>query len=736
MINQYNPLQDCDPACRRSNILRVFLGVLLVALFSTALGASPDFRMKGWATTGNGTTGGAGGRVVTVSTPAEFVHHIGSSERLIVQVKGTIDLRKSFPGYKSNGRYVVASNKSIVGLGDNARIRGAELRLREVSNVIIRNLIIADSPDTAIAISAGSTHVWVDHCEIFNAPDGLIDITTGADFVTVSWNRLHSATRMGLSGRVNNQATDQGATRVTYHHNWFNNLHIRVPYSAWGRAHIFNNYYTNITNYGIGIAAGSRIISEHNYFDGANRAYFVRDRDSGWDQAPGTMSDSGTIYRNISNDDQVIPKIALGWHPKNKYSYSIDKASDVPQIVKRYAGVGVVDPLDGGLADDPNAPEEREWDPTEQAGLIAHYRLDEGEGEIAADQSGFGTPLELTLSGGAEWMDGGGVLLPGGEARLFSDEPAAKLAEQIAVTGEMSVEIWAKALKGEQPESGVHPARIVTYSNGNSDRNFMVGHGGDRYPGPEFSFRIRTTGQEGDANGMPNLTAKGEITDKLSHYVATFEGDTVRMYRDGELKHTVKRDGALTNWNPSYFLVLGNETSGSRGWVGELHEVAIYDVALSEPEIKAHHQEGRRVGTPEEATTFLNWLRASYPEREFSDDDTTELISLRTSKGVQKLYRYALGGDSTSAHKITIEEDPSCGNNYLTVRYNRRTVPTDAKIIVEASDDLKHWQGLEPAEYIAESDDDWEVITVRDTVPVGRESQRFVRIRVELVDPN
>lgn len=307
-----------------------------------------DFRMMGWAAVGGGTTGGSGGEVVTVSTPEEFVDHISRPEPLIVKVKGTIDFRET--SLKSNDRYIVASNKSIIGLGADACIRGAELRLRGVRNVIIRNLTLLDSPDTAIAISTGTERVWIDHCTISGAPDGLIDITTGADLVTVSWCHLRNAERMGLTGRVNDKATDKGAIRVTYHHNWFEDVSIRVPYGAWGKIHVFNNYYTNIENYGIGIAAGSRIVSEANFWEGARRSYLVRDKDVGWGPDPGTMVDQGSIFTRIGRDDQTVPDIPIGWKPGREYAYAKNHALNVPRLVKSGAGAGVIqkDPVPPG----------------------------------------------------------------------------------------------------------------------------------------------------------------------------------------------------------------------------------------------------------------------------------------------------------------------------------------------------------------------------------------------------
>jgi pectate lyase len=77
---------------------------------------------------------------------------------------------------------------------------GGGLRLKKVSNVIIRNLKMSFSPDGQDLISLdGATKVWVDHCDLFSAGitgdkdkyDGLLDITHASDFVTVSWTKFH-----------------------------------------------------------------------------------------------------------------------------------------------------------------------------------------------------------------------------------------------------------------------------------------------------------------------------------------------------------------------------------------------------------------------------------------------------------------------------------------------------------------------------------------------------------------
>jgi pectate lyase len=78
------------------------------------------------------------------------------------------------------------------------------LYVRRVSNVILRNLKIgqvdADNGD-AIGIDE-STNVWVDHCDLSgdlsagkDDLDGLLDITHGAEWVTVSNTYFHDHVR-------------------------------------------------------------------------------------------------------------------------------------------------------------------------------------------------------------------------------------------------------------------------------------------------------------------------------------------------------------------------------------------------------------------------------------------------------------------------------------------------------------------------------------------------------------
>lgn len=347
--------------------LRRLSPLLMLALCATllpaALAQDHDFRLTGWATAGDGVTGGAGGATVTASTAEELVKYIGQAQPLIIQVKGSIDLGQTFPGSNTNARYYVASDKTIVGMGADAEIRRGDLRLSEVRNIIIRNLAFRDAPDDALTITHGTTHVWIDHNDFANAADGLLDITRAADFITVSWNRFANQDKVSLVGASDGATGDRGHLRVTYHHNWFfetNQRHARVRY---GQVHLFNNLYSRI-NVGVGIGIEAQIISENNYFDNASRPFHNYDA-----SGPGYTKSTGDIVNG--GDLIALDESGIKWSPKDHYTYSANAAGDVPELVMSGAGVGVIDPFAEAAppANNPTEPAPpAEPDPTEPDG--------------------------------------------------------------------------------------------------------------------------------------------------------------------------------------------------------------------------------------------------------------------------------------------------------------------------------------------------------------------------------
>ena len=114
------------------------------------------------------------------------------------------------------------------------------------------------------------------------------------------------------------------------------------------------------------------------------------------------------------------------------------------------------------------------------------------------------------------------------------------------------------------------PARIISFSNDSTHRNFTLGQNGNR-----FAVRIRTprTGP----NAMGSEFSFSEIeAGKPTHVIVSYFDRHVYCYINGELVHVSNGiQGDFSNWEP-YPLLFGDEASGGRNWEGKLSRIAIY----------------------------------------------------------------------------------------------------------------------------------------------------------------
>jgi pectate lyase len=313
----------------------------VVANFAQVTG-NLDFGLYGFAATGSGTTGGGNLSPTNVSTLDQLRTLAGQEGAAVIRVNGTIT---------GNEAIRVASNKTIVG-APGARLVGIGFSIGrssafgQISNVIIRNLIMEKplAPIDKILVQYGAHHVWIDHNEFFSDLDngvdfydGQIDITHGADFVTISWNVFHDHFKNSLVGNSENTGDeDSGHLRVTYHHNLFTRVDGRNPSIRFGTGHIYNNHYLNIPDYGIASRQNAQVRVENNYFDNVETP--IRADTSLSDVAGFVSFVSSNVFVNCGPNSITTP-------PGNfvpPYSYPVDPAASVPSIVQQGAGVGKV----------------------------------------------------------------------------------------------------------------------------------------------------------------------------------------------------------------------------------------------------------------------------------------------------------------------------------------------------------------------------------------------------------
>ncbi|NDW09289.1 hypothetical protein [Dysgonomonas sp. 520] len=297
----------------------------------------------------------------------------------------------------------LGSNKTLIGIGANATLSRIGINVQCKSNIIIRNLkitlqnvpisksdenkivgfrngaeVLLGDPD-CIGIQADDDNlpsssrycrnIWIDHCEFYNYNpeddyankdryDGLIDIKNDVQYVTISWCYFHDHSKACLFGKG---GSDQYNRTTTLHHNFFENIKgSRLPLLRFGQHHYFNNYQYGCED-GLQVRVNSHAYVEACYFENCKKPVFGKSSESG----------KATLIDNIFNGCKRLPDgytnidgsspellsssesfTKTDFVPSNHYNYSsvLDKAEDIPAILKAYAGVGKIKE-DSGIDD-------------------------------------------------------------------------------------------------------------------------------------------------------------------------------------------------------------------------------------------------------------------------------------------------------------------------------------------------------------------------------------------------
>jgi pectate lyase len=308
------------------------------------------FDLVGFATVGAGTSGGAGGDVIRVSTGTELQNALKAKQDsptpLVILVEGTINLDNS-PGLSKIDVKDV-SDVSIIGTAPYAEFDGIGLKLRRASNIIIQNLMIhhvLSGEKDCIGIEGPADHIWVDHCELYNEfqnvdkdyYDGLLDAKADAEYLTYSWNFLHDSWKTALVGRSESDIHDR---KLTMHHNYFLNCNSRVPLFRASTGHFFNNYFKDIASTVINTRINSCVRIENNYFENARNPWVSAYSDvlGGGDTIGNILLNSPFVYSSDTHPiESCTPDIPYG------YGSVLHDASDVPGLVTAFAGVGKID---------------------------------------------------------------------------------------------------------------------------------------------------------------------------------------------------------------------------------------------------------------------------------------------------------------------------------------------------------------------------------------------------------
>ena len=376
-----------------------------------------------------GVTGGAGGATVRVSTAADLKRELCRSsngngctdnEPRIIEVASIIDMTNSegsatAPGcfatsvctgstYKSeitlmisasessrcagkqtsNYTYKVAgvtaiqvgSNKTLIGVGANAGLKGKGVMLKGgVSNIIIRNLSFTDINEGMIFVGDGlyiasATKVWVDHNRFARIGRQFIvlgsgDATATTDNITISNNELdgQSAWSASCTGNHYWNMLVYGNGKITIADNYLHHFDGRAPRinSAGNGAlvHIVNNYFETGGWHALDYeGANTRVLMEGNYFKNVSVPVVTDASGNGqlfgvYGQTSATKATCQSAFGRPCNPNIASPApstdklvqdsaVVTAFKPISSGLIKPISANDVPDTVKANAGVGKI----------------------------------------------------------------------------------------------------------------------------------------------------------------------------------------------------------------------------------------------------------------------------------------------------------------------------------------------------------------------------------------------------------
>jgi pectate lyase len=309
------------------------LGFVLLTI-SIGFGFSITDKPEGWASQSGGTSGGAGGPEVNVSTMSELQSAAKSSgKKIIIVSKGTY-----------SGSLSVASEKTIIGKEPGVVISGS-ISISNVNNIIIRNIAVKGEKCSsyedckggadAVGILNNAHHVWLDHLDISDGQDGNCDITKGADFVTVTWCKFwYSYAKehrfSNLISSADNVEGDKGKLNITYAYCWWaDKVDQRQPRGRSGKVHVINNLYTSKdASYACGPGVEIQMLIENNVFNNSGSAIETFD---------GTPAPAFKSTGNIGTAGNITMNQGTVFTPPYTLSLKMN-ASEVEQKVRPSAG--------------------------------------------------------------------------------------------------------------------------------------------------------------------------------------------------------------------------------------------------------------------------------------------------------------------------------------------------------------------------------------------------------------
>ncbi|MBO5711472.1 MAG: hypothetical protein J6R47_01405, partial [Acholeplasmatales bacterium] len=222
---------------------------------------------------------------ITTNNKGSITNYVGLNNILLGFKKG-YDKRPLIVRFIGNITDLATMNKGDIciddcqngitfeGVGNDATANGWGIRIKNSSNVEIRNLAVMNVDSNEgdnIGLQQDNDHVWIHNNDIFYGHagsdsdqakgDGALDTKTSS-YITHSYNHFWDCGKCNLQG-MKSESTEN---YITYHHNWYDHSDSRHPRIRTCTVHIYNNFYDGNSKYGVGVTMGASAFVENNYF--------------------------------------------------------------------------------------------------------------------------------------------------------------------------------------------------------------------------------------------------------------------------------------------------------------------------------------------------------------------------------------------------------------------------------------------------------------------------------------
>ena len=260
----------------------------------------------------------------------------------------------------------------------------------------------------------------------------------------------------------------------------------------------------------------------------------------------------------ISSDSSIAA--AIGNQPAGAGSKPFDGLIDDVRIYKTALNT---DQIQTVLND--------ESSPHSDPSLLSHWTLDESNGLSAIDKSGKNNGV---LVNGSVWQPAQGLL--GGALEFDGVNDRVDLGVMNVYGSEMSIAFWFKA-----DDFDISDARFISKAIGTSshDHYWMV----SAINKTKLRFRLKTNG------GTTTLISPTGVlsTDQWQHVTATYDGNQMKLYRDGELVANMLKSGEIDT-SDNVLAAIGDQPqgAGSKPFDGLIDDVRIYSKALDTEQIR------------------------------------------------------------------------------------------------------------------------------------------------------